>query len=85
MNDKPQKNLKFTLQMFVVRVKSARINATKLAILQKILIAEHPSSVRTGKMHVLICYVFVYYVNSIHTGLFVSYKPRGKRGSFIKS
>lgn len=48
-------------------------------------IVERSPSVRTGKMHILLCYIFVYYVNSTHAGLFGSRKPRGQRSPFIKS
>ena len=44
MNDKRQKNLKFTEQLFVVRVKSARINVTKVYALYILYEIDHQFS-----------------------------------------
>ena len=72
-------------------------SAQKVAIFLKILrmkvlqknahteeIVEHPPSVRADKLDILLCYIFVYYVNSIHTGLFGSRKPGGGNGPIYK-
>ena len=45
------------------------------------VIDEHPPSVRTGKIHVLLYHIFF---NSSHTGLFASHKNREMGGGGAK-